>query len=82
MANPPFNVDMVDAEKIKDVPTWAFHGDADPTVKLTAGQTMVDAAKAAGADVKFTVYPGVGHNSWGKAYAEPELEAWILARKK
>jgi len=30
--------------------------------------------------VKFTVYPGVGHNSWEKAYAEPELEAWILAR--
>ena len=67
---------------LKGMPIWAFHGDADPIVKLTAGQTMVDAAKAAGADVKFTVYPGVGHNSWGKAYAEPELEAWILARKK
>jgi hypothetical protein len=43
---------------------------------------MIDAAKKAGADAKFTVYPGVGHNSWGKAYAEPELETWILARKK
>jgi predicted peptidase len=70
------------AAALKGIPIWAFHGDADPTVKLAAGQAMVDAAKAAGADVKFTVYPGVGHNSWGKAYAEPELEGWILARKK
>lgn len=70
------------AVALKGMPIWAFHGDADTAVKFATGQAMVDAAKAAGADIKFTVYPGVGHNSWGKAYAEPELEAWILARKK
>ena len=70
------------ATALKGMPIWAFHGDADPAVKFATGQAIVDAAKAAGADIKFTVYPGVGHNSWGKAYAEPELEAWILARKK
>ena len=75
-------IDPAKTVSLKGMPIWAFHGDADPTVKLAAGQAMVDAAKTAGADVKFTIYPGVGHNSWGKAYAEPELEAWILARKK
>jgi predicted peptidase len=70
------------ATALKGMPIWAFHGDADNVVKFATGQAIVDAAKAAGADIKFTVYPGVGHNSWGKAYAEPELEAWILARKK
>lgn len=70
------------AAALKGMPIWAFHGDADPAVKFATGQAMVDAAKAAGAEINFTVYPGVGHNSWGKAYAEPELEAWILARKK
>ena len=70
------------AAALKGMPIWAFHGDADSVVKFATGQAIVDAAKAAGADIKFTVYPGVGHNSWGKAYAEPELEAWILARKK
>jgi predicted peptidase len=70
------------ATALKGMPIWAFHGDADSVVKFATGQAIVDAAKAAGADIKFTVYPGVGHNSWGKAYAEPELEAWILARKK
>jgi len=70
------------ATALKGMPIWACHGDADSVVKFATGQAIVDAAKAAGADIKFTVYPGVGHNSWGKAYAEPELEAWILARKK
>jgi len=58
------------------------YGDADTAVKLTAGQAMIDAAKQAGAVAKFTIYPGVGHQSWGKAYTEPELESWILAKKK
>lgn len=70
------------AAALKGMPIWAFHGDADQAVKFASGQAMVDAVKVAGAEIKFTVYPGVGHNSWGKAYAEPELEAWILARKK
>ena len=70
------------ATSLKGMPIWAFHGEADPVVKIAGDQAMVDAAKAAGADIKFTTYPGVGHNSWGKAYTEPELDAWILARKK
>ncbi|NBX34375.1 phospholipase [bacterium] len=67
---------------LKGMPIWGFHGDADTAVKLSAGQAMIDASKKAGADVKFTIYPGVGHNSWGKAYAEPELEGWILSKRK
>jgi len=67
---------------LKGMPIWAFHGDADPNVKIAGDQAMVDAAKAAGADVKFTIYSGVGHNSWTKAYNEPELDSWILAQKK
>jgi predicted peptidase len=70
------------AASLKGMPIWGFHGDADPAVKLTAGQAMIDAAKKGGADAKFTIYPGVGHQSWGKAYAEPELEGWILSKRK
>lgn len=70
------------AASLKGMPIWGFHGDADPAVKLSSGQAMIDAAKKAGADAKLTIYPGVGHNSWGKAYTEPELEPWILAKRK
>ncbi|MFM9001563.1 MAG: dienelactone hydrolase family protein [Opitutia bacterium] len=67
---------------LKGMPVWAFHGDKDPAVPYQAGRATADAAKAAGADVKFTTYPGVGHDSWVQAYEEPEFDKWVLARRK
>jgi predicted peptidase len=37
---------------------------------------------AAGAKVKYSEYPGVGHNSWDNAFAEPELLPWLFKQKK
>jgi acetyl esterase/lipase len=42
---------------------------------------MVEALKAAGGDVRYTEYPGVKHNSWDKAYSEPDLFPWLLEQK-
>jgi predicted peptidase len=40
---------------------------------------MVDALKKAGAaEVKFTVYPDAGHDSWTATYDNPELYTWLL----
>ena len=43
-----------DAEKIKDVPTWIFHGDADTAVKVERSREMVEALKKAGGNPKDT----------------------------
>lgn len=67
---------------IKDVPVWAFHGAEDPAVRLQAGQRMVDALQAVGGHVRFTVYPGVGHDSWTQTYENPELYEWFLQHKR
>jgi pimeloyl-ACP methyl ester carboxylesterase len=48
---------------IKHVPIWAFHGDQDNTVRLEYAAETINALKACGGNVKFTVYPGVGHDS-------------------
>ena len=42
---------------------------------------MYAALQAAGAKTKYSEYPGVGHNSWDKAYAEPELVPWLLNQR-
>jgi predicted peptidase len=69
------------ASKIgKGTPTWIFHGGDDPVVPPTESQRMAAAMKALGGDVRYTEYPGVGHNSWEKAYAEPELFTWMLSK--
>jgi predicted peptidase len=62
------------------LPIWVFHGDADPAVPVAESRLMVEALKAAGANVRYTEYPGVGHNSWDKAYADPELMTWLLSK--
>lgn len=69
------------AEKIGKTPVWIFHGDADTVVPVTESRMMVEALKASGNDVRYNEYPGVGHDSWNKAYAEPELFTWLLSHQ-
>ncbi len=71
-----------DKKAVAHIPFWAFHGDKDGVVKLGDQQKTVDELKAAGAKVKFTIYPGVGHNSWTRTYANPQLYKWLLAHKR
>lgn len=69
------------ARKIgSQTPVWIFHGADDPAVPVTESRRMNDAMKALGGEVHYTEYPGVGHNSWEKAYAEPELLTWLLSK--
>ena len=50
-------------------------------LKTARSRAMVEALKKAGGMPKYTEYPGVGHDSWNKAYAEPELLPWLFAQK-
>jgi predicted peptidase len=61
-----------------NVPVWAFHGAQDTVVPLTDSQELVDTLKAYGGNVRFTVYPEAGHDSWTATYGNPELYAWFL----
>jgi hypothetical protein len=72
--------DPSQAAKLRDIPIWVFHGDADRTVPLWESQRMVDAIRAAGGNPKFTIYPGVGHDSWVPAYTTEELYTWMFAQ--
>ena len=74
--------DTAAVAKIAKVPIWAFHGDKDNAVPIKGSQEMIDAIKAAGGNPKFTIYPGVGHNSWDKAYQEENLNEWFLQHVK
>jgi len=66
------------AGKIGKTPIWIFHGAADPTIPATESRKMEAAIRTAGGTPRYTEYPGVGHNSWVKAYAEVELPKWLF----
>ena len=68
---------------MKSMGVWAFHGAKDNVVLLEESQRMTNALMRAGCkDVKLTVYPNAGHDSWTQAYNEPELWNWFLAHKR
>lgn len=61
---------------------WIFHGGNDSVVPVGRSRSIYHLLKAGGANVKYTEYPGVDHNSWTKAYQEPGLPAWLFAQHK
>lgn len=67
---------------LKDTPVWAFHGARDRTVPLAESADLVSALKACGGDVRFTIYPDAGHDSWTETYENPELYSWFLQHAK
>lgn len=65
----------------KGFPIWIFHGDKDPVVDVNDSRKMVTALKNAEVNVKYTEYPGVKHDSWKKAFQEPQLLSWLFSQK-
>ena len=70
------------AAALRDLPVWAFHGDRDEIVALQRSQEMVDAIRAAGGSPRFTVYPGVAHDSWTATYENPDVFTWLLEQRR
>ena len=67
-----------DAERLKNLPIWAWHGTDDPAVPFQSSTEMVEAIKqAGGTNIRFTSLEGIGHNSWEAAYASPDLYQWL-----
>jgi len=69
-------------DRIKHLPVWVFHGGKDPAVPLNNSQVMVDALKKLGSNVKFTVYPEAGHDSWTETYNNPAFYEWLLQQRR
>lgn len=71
------------AERLVDLPIWAFHGGKDNVVRPGKSEEMIEAIKAAGGDkVKLTIYPEAGHDSWTKTYDNPEVYKWLLEHQR
>ena len=69
-------------KRIAKTAFWVFHGDADAVVNVKLSQEMVEKLKTLKAEVKYSEYPGVGHNSWTNAFAEKDYLSWMFQHKK
>jgi predicted peptidase len=69
--------------RLAKMPLWVFHGAKDDVVPLSKSEEMVKAVEKSGnKNVKFTVYPQAGHDSWTETYNNPQLYAWFLNYEK
>ena len=74
--------DVEDVCRMRQVPVRAYHGAADDVVPLALQKACVDALRGCGGTAELIVYPGVGHDAWNPAYADPALVPWLMARKR
>lgn len=69
------------ADAIAKTPVWVFHGADDDTVSVDQSRRMVAALQHAGGNVRYTEFPGVGHDAWDDAYGNPMLVTWMLSQR-
>jgi hypothetical protein len=57
---------------------WLFHGQEDSVVLPLQSELMFEAIRNNGGRVRLWIYQGLHHDSWTRAYDEPELPRWLF----
>jgi len=71
--------DFMAGRRLEEMPVWCFHGGKDTSVPIEQSRRIIDTLRAKGNDqVKFTIYPEAGHDSWTASYDNPKLYDWFL----
>ncbi len=75
---------ITSVEEYPDMRAWHFHGDLDMTVRIKTATGFIDKYNLIHPDspIKLTVYPGVKHDAWSRAYdvtpGKDELTQWFI----
>ncbi len=70
------------ARRLAKTPTWIFHGEMDAVVPVSGSREPAAALQAEAADVRYTEYLGLNHNSWDATYASGEFTQWLFAQRR
>ncbi len=72
----------IKAHKFVNLPIRIFHGDEDGVVSVDESLEMIAELEALGGSPESFIYPGVNHNSWDNAFAEPDYLSWFFKHSK
>jgi predicted peptidase len=70
------------SSSLRFLPVWIFHGLRDNAIKIHEDSVLYRNLTSLDAPVRFTVYPGGGHDIWDQTYSNPDLYTWLLNFKK
>lgn len=75
----------VNPERLSDargVKFMIFHGEEDDEVPALCGREAYKALSAAGAEVDYVEFAGMGHECWSAAFNYPYLLPWLFSQSK
>lgn len=77
------------ADRLVNLPIWAFHGADDNIVPVSGSRDMIQAIKAAGGNPKYTEFANMGHGAWLAPYTimnsptpVPDFFSWLFAHHR
>lgn len=64
------------------VPLWIFQGGLDNNPYPAETKNYIKKFRDAGAEVRYSEFPEVGHTVWNNAFKEPDYFSWLLQHSK
>jgi predicted peptidase len=74
--------DVGQADRLVQLPIWAFHGSEDKVVAYEQSKAMVDAVNAHGGKAELTTYERQGHGIEKKVFSRDDLYDWLLEQHR
>lgn len=76
-------VNLERLKKVRKMPIRIYNGGSDNIVSPEFSRNAYIELKSMGSQrVEHIEFPGVGHNSWTPAFAEPDFLKWLFSQKK
>ncbi len=63
------------------LPVWFFHGEKDTAVPVAQTIQAYERMKQLNSNVRITLYPEAGHNSWTQTFNNDEIYTWLLSHR-
>ena len=73
---------FADADKLADMPVWAFNNTYDYIYSPETAQRMVEAVNAAGGNAHITLVPEKKHTCFIPAFQDHNVLDWMLAQRR
>jgi predicted peptidase len=69
--------------RLKGLPLWLWHGDADAVAPVSESRSLVQALKAAGSStVRYTELSGLGHEIFDTVYLDEAVSTWLFTQRR
>ncbi len=69
--------------RLKGLPLWMWHGDADTVASVSESRSLVEQLKTAGSNtVRYTELSGLGHDIFDTVYLDEAVSTWLFAQRR